>query len=119
MGEKTAKIGDAALFLEKSCVPFVFLKVDRAALQAELDRLVQQAHERATGAVDSPLGEMPPPLAQRLGPILAAAGHDVEPSLAGLREQPAEMGADESQIDEVIEMIHSGLKTSPTRERGK
>ena len=100
------------LFLEKSCVPFVFLKVDRAALQAELDRLVEQAHERATAAVDSPLGEMPPQLAQLLEPILfaAPAGLDVEPSLAGLREQLAEMGGDESQIDGLLETIRSRLK---------
>ena len=64
---------------------------------------------------------MPPELAQLLGPIIAAAaaGQDVEPLVAGLRKQLAEMGGDESQIDEILEMVRSGLKTSPTRKRGE
>jgi tetratricopeptide (TPR) repeat protein len=87
-------------------------KVDRAALQVELDRLVEQAHEEATGADDSPLGDMPPELDQLLGPIVAAAaaGQDVEPLLAGLREQLVQAGIDEKQIDGLLEMIRSQLK---------
>ncbi len=87
--------------------------VDRAALEAERDRLVEQAHEEATGADDSPPSDMPPELAELLEPIFAAAaaGQDVEPLLAGLRERLVEMGADESQIDGVVEMIRSRLKS--------
>ena len=88
--------------------------VDRAALQAEFDRLVEQAYQQATGADDSPLGEMPPELVQLLQPIFAAAaaGQDIEPLLAELREQLANMGANASQIDQILDMIRNNL-TSP------
>jgi len=88
-------------------------KVDLTTLQAELDRLVEQAHEEATGACDSPRSDMPPELVQLLGPIIgaAAAGQDIEPLVAGLREQLATMGASESHIDRLLEMIRSGLKS--------
>lgn len=72
---------------------------------------MEQAHEEVTAADDSPPGEMPPQLAQLLGPIFAAAaaGDDIEPLVARLRKQLAETGGDESQIDGVIEMIRSHL----------
>ncbi len=85
--------------------------VDRAALQAELDRLAEQAHEEASGADDSPSGEPLPELARLLKPILAAAaaGRDVEPLLAEFRERLVEMGGDESQVDALLETISSDL----------
>ncbi len=87
--------------------------VDRAALQAELDRLVEEAHEEATGADDSPLGDLPPELAELLKPIFTAAaeGQDVEPLLAELREQLVQEGAGEDEADEFLEMIRSRLKS--------
>ena len=87
--------------------------VDLAAMQAQLDQLVEQAHEEATGAVDNPPGDMPPELVELLGPIIAAAaaGQDVEPLLAGIREELAKTGASESQIDGWLEMIRSRLKS--------
>jgi hypothetical protein len=57
--------------------------------------------------------DMPPELVQLLEPIIAAAaaGQDVEPLVAGLREQLLEMGGDESQVDGLLEMIRSRLKS--------
>ncbi len=88
-------------------------QVDRAALQAELDRLVEEAHEQPTDAVDSPVGKLPPALARLLEPVFAAAaaGEDIEPLLAGLREPLAELGADDGQIDGFLEMVRGELKS--------
>ena len=85
--------------------------VDRAALQAELDRLMEQAHEQASSSAAVP-GDLPPELAQILGPIVAAAaaGQDVEPMLAKLREMFVEAGNEESEVDAFLEMIRGRLQ---------
>ncbi len=54
---------------------------------------------------------MPPEVAQLLESIIAAAaaGKDIEPMLAVLRENLVAKGSDEIQVDKFIEMIRSKL----------
>ncbi len=88
--------------------------VDRSALQAEIDRLVDQAHQPASASDDNPLAGLPPELAQLLRPIVtaAAAGQDVEPLLAALRQQLVALSGedvDATRIDALLEAISSRL----------
>ncbi len=88
--------------------------IDHSALQAEIDRLVDQAHQPASVSDDNPLAGLPPALAELLRPIVtaAAAGQDVEPLLAALRPQLVELGGevvDATRIDAFLETISSLL----------
>ena len=85
--------------------------VDRAALQAQLDGLVERAHQQAQAAGQTPLADMPPRLAELVEPILAAAadGEDPEPLLAELRGKLLDAGSDEEEVDRFIEAIRRQL----------
>ena len=85
--------------------------VDRDALQAAIDQMVEQADEQASAADDDPLTRLPPETAELLRPIVdaAAAGQDVEPMLAELRRQWVEAGADEPEVDAALNNLRTIL----------
>jgi hypothetical protein len=79
--------------------------IDRAALQAEIDWIVDQAHELTAAHAQ---------LAQLESPIITAAaeGQDVEPMLAELRQQLVEQAGEDmeaAQIDDFVDDLRRRL----------
>jgi hypothetical protein len=80
--------------------------IDRAALQAEIDRMVDQAYENLLAGM--------PELAQLVSPIITAAaeGQDIEPMLAALRQhlvQPFGDNVKAAQIDAFLDSLRNYL----------